>query len=65
MAVRKIESTQTLEEFRLEFNAMTEFDFGDIGTLDPSNERITKEKAISVAEGMAHPFIVVLLLKLK
>tara|TARA_B100000959_G_C14930317_1_gene603343 strand:- start:378 stop:1169 length:792 start_codon:yes stop_codon:yes gene_type:complete len=36
MAVRKIESTQTLEEFRLEFNAMTEFDFGDIGTLDPS-----------------------------
>ena len=36
MAVRKIESTQTLEEFRLEFNAMTEFDFGDIATLDPS-----------------------------
>lgn len=36
MAVRKIESTQTLEEFRLEFNAMTEFDFGDIGTLDPA-----------------------------
>lgn len=36
MAVRKIESTQTLEEFRLEFNAMTEYDFGDIATLDPA-----------------------------
>ena len=29
--------------------------FKDIGTLDPSNDKIPKENAISVAEGMAQP----------
>ena len=28
---------------------------GDIGTLFPNNERTPKEKAISVADGIAHP----------
>ena len=30
----------------------------DIGTLEPSNDKIPREKAISVADGIAHPFIV-------
>ena len=30
----------------------------DIGTLDPSNDKIPNEKAISVAEGIAQPLIV-------
>ena len=30
--------------------------FNDIGTLDPSNDRIPIENAISVADGIAHPF---------
>ena len=35
--------------------------FKDIGTLEPSKDRIPKEKAISVAEGIAHPLIVYVL----
>ena len=34
MAARQISATQTLEEFRTEFNALSADDFGDIGTLD-------------------------------
>ena len=30
--------------------------FNDKGTLLPSNDKTPKEKAMSVAEGMAHPF---------
>ena len=30
--------------------------FNEIGTLDPSKDKIPREKAISVAEGIAHPF---------
>ena len=30
--------------------------FNDIGTLEPSNDKIPIENAISVAEGMAQPF---------
>ena len=30
--------------------------FKQIGTLDPSNDNIPNEKAISVADGIAHPF---------
>ena len=29
--------------------------FSDIGTLDPNNDNTPKEKAISVADGIAHP----------
>ena len=36
MAFRNIATTDTLEKFRTEFNTMTEFDFGDITTLDPT-----------------------------
>ena len=36
MAFRNIAVTDTLEKFRTEFNTMTEFDFGDITTLDPT-----------------------------
>ena len=36
MAFRSISVTDTLEKFRTEFNTMTEFDFGDITTLDPT-----------------------------
>ena len=32
--------------------------FNEIGTLDPSNDKIPKENAISVADGIAQPFIV-------
>ena len=32
--------------------------FREIGTLEPSNDKIPNEKAISVAEGIAQPFIV-------
>ena len=32
--------------------------FNDIGTLDPKRDKIPREKAISVADGIAHPFIV-------
>ena len=34
MAARQITATQTLEEFRTEFNALSANDFGDIATLD-------------------------------
>lgn len=34
MAARTISATQTLEEFRTEFNALSSQDFGDIATLD-------------------------------
>ena len=34
MAARQITASQTLEEFRTEFNALSADDFGDIGTLD-------------------------------
>ena len=34
MAARQITATQTLEEFRTEFNALSATDFGDIATLD-------------------------------
>ena len=34
MAARQITASQTLEEFRTEFNALSANDFGDIGTLD-------------------------------
>ena len=34
MAARTIASTDTLETFRTEFNALSENDFGDIATLD-------------------------------
>jgi len=34
MAARTISATQTLEQFRTEFNALSETDFGDIATLD-------------------------------
>ena len=30
--------------------------FNDIGTLDPNNDKIPKENAISVADGIAQPF---------
>ena len=36
MAARTITTDQTLEDLRLEFNALSEQDFGDISTLDPS-----------------------------
>ena len=36
MAARTIASTDTLETFRTEFNALSENDFGDIGGLNPS-----------------------------
>ena len=32
--------------------------FNEIGTLEPSKDNIPKEKAISVADGIAHPLIV-------
>ena len=32
--------------------------FKETGTLEPSKDNIPKEKAISVAEGIAHPLIV-------
>ena len=35
--------------------------FREIGTLEPNNESTPKEKAISVADGIAHPFNVSLL----
>ena len=34
MAARQITATQTLEDFRTEFNALSANDFGDIATLD-------------------------------
>ena len=34
MAARQITASQTLEEFRTEFNALSANDFGDIATLD-------------------------------
>ena len=34
MAARQISATQTLEDFRTEFNALSANDFGDIATLD-------------------------------
>ena len=34
--------------------------FNDIGTLFPSNDKTPSENAISVAEGIAQPFNVVL-----
>ena len=34
--------------------------FKEIGTLLPNNDNTPKEKAISVADGIAHPFNVVL-----
>ena len=36
MAVRQISATQTLEDFRTEFNALSSQDFGDIATLNPA-----------------------------
>ena len=36
MAVRNIAITDTLEQFRTQFNALAADDFGDIGTLDAS-----------------------------
>ena len=36
MAVRTISATQTLEDFRTEFNALSSQDFGDIATLNPA-----------------------------
>ena len=30
--------------------------FKDIGTLDPNKDKTPKENAISVADGIAHPF---------
>tara|TARA_B100001173_G_C15690475_1_gene421767 strand:+ start:401 stop:577 length:177 start_codon:yes stop_codon:yes gene_type:complete len=36
MAVRQILPNQTLEDLRLQFNALSAQDFGDIGTLDAS-----------------------------
>ena len=34
MAARQITATQTLEDFRTQFNALSANDFGDIATLD-------------------------------
>ena len=34
MAARQISATQTLEDFRVQFNALSATDFGDIATLD-------------------------------
>ena len=34
MAARQITTTQTLEDFRVQFNALSATDFGDIATLD-------------------------------
>ena len=34
MAARQITATQTLEDFRTEFNALSANDFGDISTLN-------------------------------
>ena len=31
--------------------------FNDIGTLEPNNDKTPKEKAISVADGIAHPLL--------
>ena len=36
MAARTILQTNTLEEFRIQFNALSQQVFGDIGTLDSS-----------------------------
>ena len=36
MAARTISATQTLEDFRTEFNALSSQDFGDIATLNPA-----------------------------
>lgn len=36
MAARTISTTDTLEDLRLQFNALSEDDFGDIGELDPT-----------------------------
>ena len=38
--------------------------FKDIGTLDPRRDKIPKEKAISVADGIAQPFKVAVFSKL-
>ena len=38
--------------------------FNEIGTLLPNNDKTPKENAISVAEGIAHPFKVALLSRL-
>ena len=37
--------------------------FNEIGILEPSNDKIPRENAISVADGMAQPFNVSVLLK--
>ena len=34
MAARQITTSQTLEDFRVQFNALSASDFGDIATLD-------------------------------
>ena len=47
MAVRQILTTDTLEKFRTEFNAMTQNDFGDISTLDPALSATTVIGAVN------------------
>ena len=47
MAVRQILPNQTLEDLRLQFNALSAQDFGDIGTLDASSSATTVIGAVN------------------
>ena len=47
MAARQISATQTLEDFRTEFNALSANDFGDIATLDSNLSATTVIGAVN------------------
>ena len=47
MAIRQILPNQTLEDLRLQFNALAASDFGDIGTLDASLSATTVIGAVN------------------
>ena len=51
MAVRQILPNQTLEDLRLQFNALSAQDFGDIGTLDASLAATTVIGAVNELAG--------------
>tara|TARA_B100001113_G_scaffold340697_1_gene325120 strand:+ start:853 stop:2256 length:1404 start_codon:yes stop_codon:yes gene_type:complete len=58
MAIRSIAQTDSLEEFRQQFNQMTANDFGDIATLDPALSATTvigavNELSAAVSSGQA------------
>jgi len=58
MAVRQITTSQTLEDFRTQFNALAANDFGDIATLDNSLSATTvigavNELSAAVSAGLA------------